>query len=643
MAVQEIADELRRQFDDRIDHLKSYLDDLYEQVPPVEERARLALRLYDVYCDAASEALTSDWDHAVDATDRLDLLRFHLRDLNDRAAELEDWFTGTLHDAVPPGLVDAVEAELGGLLATPRQVVLSVGLADNYETLIAELQDLVFGALGSHAPDLSHELSQARFALMRLPRLESSQPSWRPLVLGHEVAHLAVLERTTIADFNVEAKLDPAITAGLTVPEHLQNLATSPTLAIKTVAEEWLEELICDAYTARRFGPAAIAALGGFFEFVGAFDKVGSHPPGWLRCRLLAHWIGDTGTEALDGVIAPWKELALAPEPDGMPDWAVYLCGVMWDVRDSFPDALQDWPAAYDATERARTVEWLAQELDSGVARADAVGSGIDGLKTPFLDADLVNAGWVARRNPTGMPIDKLVEKSLESLDFVRRWKDAGGEFVDVGDPQEQGNRVTGVLSVSAIRDRLHESDRAKRLVVSPTGLSAIRGASLDLRLGKHFIVLERSSTPSVSAVTGGARRMQAAVEKSWDDYFVLHPGELVLASTLEYLVIPSDLAATVITRSSYGRLGLITATAIFVHPWFKGCLTLELVNLGRVPLQLQPGERIAQLALQEVDPPLLEPDPGDKYRCSTRPEFSRVSQDPEIEVLRQISRYTSD
>ena len=324
-----------------------------------------------------------------------------------------------------------------------------------------------------------------------------------------------------------------------------------------------------------------------------------------------------------DVVVAPWRELSEAPEPLGIPDWAVYLCEVMWNIRDSFLAELTQWPAAYDAAGRAQTVEWLATELDRGVARADSIGAGVDGLIEPFIDADLINAGWIARREPTGMPIDTLVEKGLESLDFIRRWQQAGGGLVDVQAPSGTPEVDTGaVLSDVAIRTRLHEVDETKRLVVSPGGLSEIRGASLDLRLGKHFIVLERSSTPAVSAVIGGARRMQAAVEKSWDDYFVLHPGELVLASTLEYLVIPSDLAATVITRSSYGRLGLITATAIFVHPWFKGCLTLELLNLGRVPLKLQPGERVAQLALQRVHPPKREPDEGDKYRCSTRPKF---------------------
>ena len=196
----------------------------------------------------------------------------------------------------------------------------------------------MFGALGPHTPNLPEELKGARFALLRLPRLESSQPSWRPLILGHEVAHLALFERTTVADFNVEAHLDPAVTATLSVPSHLPNLASSPwRWPSRLWPRSGSRELICDAYAARRFGPAAIAALGGFFEFVGAFNEVGGHPPGWLRCRLLVHWIGDIASDAIEGVVAPWRELSQSPEPLGMPDWAAYLCDVMWKAHDSIP------------------------------------------------------------------------------------------------------------------------------------------------------------------------------------------------------------------------------------------------------------------------------------------------------------------
>jgi len=56
-----------------------------------------------------------------------------------------------------------------------------------------------------------------------------------------------------------------------------------------------------------------------------------------------------------------------------------------------------------------------------------------------------------------------------------------------------------------------------------------------------------------------------------------------------------------VLGRSTWGRLGLIVATAVGIQPNFAGTLTLELRNLGEAPLSLYPGQIIAQLFFHEV------------------------------------------
>jgi len=53
---------------------------------------------------------------------------------------------------------------------------------------------------------------------------------------------------------------------------------------------------------------------------------------------------------------------------------------------------------------------------------------------------------------------------------------------------------------------------------------------------------------------------------------------------------------------SSVDRHGdLIIATASGVHPGFAGCLTLELTNLGELPIEMRPGMAICQLFLHEA------------------------------------------
>jgi dCTP deaminase len=71
---------------------------------------------------------------------------------------------------------------------------------------------------------------------------------------------------------------------------------------------------------------------------------------------------------------------------------------------------------------------------------------------------------------------------------------------------------------------------------------------------------------------------------------------------TLEWLRLPEHLCAFVIGRSSWGRDGLIVATATTIHPRYAGVLTLELTNVGEIPIRLYPGLTIAQLVIQHVD-----------------------------------------
>jgi dCTP deaminase len=85
-------------------------------------------------------------------------------------------------------------------------------------------------------------------------------------------------------------------------------------------------------------------------------------------------------------------------------------------------------------------------------------------------------------------------------------------------------------------------------------------------------------------------------------DFFVLHPGQFVLGETLEWIHLPKNLVAFVIGKSTWGRDGLIIATAIGVHPNFSGILTLEISNVGEIPIYLYPGLAIAQLFLAAVD-----------------------------------------
>jgi dCTP deaminase len=177
------------------------------------------------------------------------------------------------------------------------------------------------------------------------------------------------------------------------------------------------------------------------------------------------------------------------------------------------------------------------------------------------------------------------------------------------------------------------EEDLDRRLVITPLLERAQIGrGAVDLRLGTEFLLLRRTQRPGLDPCAdtrAEVDEMQEPLVVPFGKQLWLHPAHFVLAATLEYVRMPDDMAAYVVGRSSWGRVGLIVATAVFVHPGFRGCLTLELVNDGESPIALAPGARIAQLAVHRLQTPAPErAGERDKYIAPVRPEPSRLASE---------------
>ena len=180
------------------------------------------------------------------------------------------------------------------------------------------------------------------------------------------------------------------------------------------------------------------------------------------------------------------------------------------------------------------------------------------------------------------------------------------------------------MLSDTAIRAALSHDDANMRLVVCPMlDTGQIGSASIDLRLGTEFMEVQRTQQ--------GVRdpfsvHDEQGFNVAFGNQLIIHPGQFLLGSTLEYLRVPRQLAGQVLNRSSWARNGLLVATAASVHPGFTGALTLELVNGGTVPLKLVTGTRICQLVLWELDQETSQPYPDSaKYDTSLGPQPSKA------------------
>jgi dCTP deaminase len=224
------------------------------------------------------------------------------------------------------------------------------------------------------------------------------------------------------------------------------------------------------------------------------------------------------------------------------------------------------------------------------------------------------------------------------------------------------------ILKANQIANRMTsqaDEHKADPIVIAPfpdiEELKKSGAGSIDLRLGTWFSTMRQSRIPVLEVddeLANAARKAKLTPEQlgifeeflpisktpseanlakshyvSFGSRFILHPRNFVLGVTLEWIRLPSDLAGYVIGRSSWGRRGLIIATAAGVHPGFTGCLTLELTNVGEIPIAIKPGMTICQLFLHTVDSKSEEVDKS-PFACSRRPIVGKMKLDSVAERL---------
>jgi dCTP deaminase len=125
---------------------------------------------------------------------------------------------------------------------------------------------------------------------------------------------------------------------------------------------------------------------------------------------------------------------------------------------------------------------------------------------------------------------------------------------------------------------------------------------SIDLRLDTTFKEFRLMNKPSIDLRTPQPEEelyRLLELDMSRDENYILHPGEFVLAQSLEYIVMPDCISGRLDGRSSYGRYGvMVHSTAGSVDAGFRGHLAFELSNLGKMPVHLHPTVRVARMSL---------------------------------------------
>jgi len=194
---------------------------------------------------------------------------------------------------------------------------------------------------------------------------------------------------------------------------------------------------------------------------------------------------------------------------------------------------------------------------------------------------------------------------------------------------------------------KIREYIKGGKIKVEPFDENMIGPASLDIRLGNKFRVF-KTLEKEVIDVRDYYDDVYTRVETKdyiihigkYSDLYILkndnvpiiiHPGEFILASVYEYIELPDNIVGQIHGRSSIGRLGLIVHTSAgYVDPGYKGYLTLEIINVNKVPIKIYPKTKVAQIVFIETESSEVPYDKrkGSKYLNEEGATGSLISKD---------------
>lgn len=490
-----------------------------------------------------------------------------------------------------------------------------------------------------------------QLAVLSFAGLDTHDTLLYPL-LAHELGHFIDFSFTPPLNLRNDLKTKAAITFEQVRDKLEQMTGTKPdgqrvsynlNILVQQVFVA-IREIIADLLATRMLGFATFVAQSEFLKTLAPWPQgaiTSSGYPG-IRFRLqiifehLINWMPNNCLAFFRDHVQPHSELAeplvrfleswaerLKPSavssPMGVASGAPQLIdlvenavrAVLPDLHQLVKDVVSDAKAAQLTEMFFSRVERLLLDLPPACASEPA---------NSF--AEVVSAGWAyqiihGEQREAGKPdraarfaeYEKTCRLVLKAIELSSTGANVGAAQPSfaAASPNvisDEGLANGGTLGMRQILSRIGLPQRhPMHLDVMPLGTNAVQGASLDLRLGHWFAVDRRTRMKSVELGNPEAEALLMAVGRELifvppEHTFVVHPGDMILGATLEFVGLPADIMAFVEGKSGLGRKGLIVATASQVAPGFHGVIVLEMVNAGTVPLELKPGMPIAQLVL---------------------------------------------
>ena len=133
-------------------------------------------------------------------------------------------------------------------------------------------------------------------------------------------------------------------------------------------------------------------------------------------------------------------------------------------------------------------------------------------------------------------------------------------------------------------------------LGIEPFEAANVQPSSLDVQLGDALSEMNTELFDYIDPLNVPPNLMRPH-NSPWP-----RPGQFVLGCTHETVRMPHHVAGQFEGKSSLARLGLIVhVTAGYIDPGFCGQITLEMTNVGDLPIKLTPGMLIGQIVFHRM------------------------------------------
>ncbi len=181
------------------------------------------------------------------------------------------------------------------------------------------------------------------------------------------------------------------------------------------------------------------------------------------------------------------------------------------------------------------------------------------------------------------------------------------------------------MLSDKSIREYI----KSGHIKIDPCDLEQQLGTvGMDLRLSGSFRLFKTTHKTFIDLTKEHFDTDTELIEIPIGERFILHPGEFVLGMTIENVELPTNIVGRLDGRSSLGRIGIIVhSTAGRVDPGWKGRLTLEISNIGKLPIAIIPGMKFCYITFEELTTPVEKAYSG-KYIGSKLPGASKIDEE---------------